>query len=511
MTDPLMLGNAPLSLKDVERVSRGGQRVVLSAIARHRVQASRDVIEGLIASGATIYGVTTGFGSRSDTRISPEDVDALQPRTLRSHAAGAGESLPGEVVRAAMLLRANMLAQGYSGVRPLVIEQLLALLNRDLTPVVLAQGSVGASGDLAPLAHLALPLIGEGQVVVSGRVMPAAAALDGAGLRPITLSAKEASSLINGTEISLALAGLAVADSVRLQAAAEVAAAMTFQAVGGHVNAYREDLQALRPHPGQIRTAARMRGLVEPDQGTTTLPGRRPVHDVYTLRCIPQVLGAVRTAVERALETIEIELNAVTDNPVVIAGSREVVSGGNFHGHPLALACDSLKIAIASMGAFSERRVASLLDPRSSGLPELLTPAPDGNSGFLLSQYVAASLASENKVLAHPASVDSITTSAGAEDYNSMSATAARHLRLVVANTYRIVAIEAACAAQALDLRGGDAKWGRGVRAAHRAIRADVPFLSVDDTILSELIDRVEDVLRRGVVQAAADLAVGHS
>lgn len=509
MGDVLAIGDGVLRLEDVERVSRGRQRVALTDNARTRMETSRALIERMIRSGDAIYGVTTGFGSRSDTRISPEELTAIQARTLRSHAAGAGEPLPEDVVRAAMFLRANMLAQGYSGVRPLLAEQLLALLNLDLTPLVPAKGSVGASGDLAPLAHLSLPLIGEGLLRLDGHVLPATDALDSVGLEPIELSAKEASSLVNGTEISLALAALAVADALRLQEAAEIAAAMTFQAIGGHSTAYREDLQSLRPHPGQVRTAARLRSLLQTEGGHLPSPGRRPIHDIYTLRCVPQVLGAVRTALEQALDVIEVELNSVTDNPVCIVESGEVLSGGNFHGHPLAVTCDSLKIAVASMGVFSERRIASLLDPRSSGLPELPTPSAEGNSGFLLSQYVAASLASENKVLAHPASVDSITTSAGAENYSSMSATAARHLRLVVSNTFRIIAIELACAAQALDLTAGEADWGLGVRAAHRAIREEVPFLRSDSVVLGDLLGRVEELIRGGIVQSVTNESLG--
>ena len=501
-TPGTVLGDGPLRLADLVDVARHRRRVALSPEARSRVASGRAVIERVLESGAAVYGVTTGFGSQSHVPVSPDVRSTMQRRILRSHAAGAGAPFPDEVVRTVLLLRANMLSKGHSGVRPIVVDHLLSLLNNDMCPVVPEQGSVGASGDLAPLAHLSLALIGEGEIRTSDGVRPAKDALAAARMEPLVLEAKEASSLTNGTEVTLALAALGVADTDLLLNAAEVAAAMSFTAMRGHLQAYDERLHRLRPHPGQLATAERLRMLVEPTRGTPE--ARRPIHDIYTLRCVPQVLGPVWEALGHVRKTVEIEMDSVTDNPVCFADDGAVLSGGNFHGHPLALACDYLRLSVASIGTFAERRIASLLDSRSSGLPELLSPDPGANSGFLLTQYVAASLANENKTLAHPASVDSITTAGGAEDYNSMSATSARHLRMVIANTYRIVAMELMCAAQGIDLAKHDSP--RAVAAAHSVIRTEVPFLASDDAVVSDLVASVERLVRDGALRRAVGL-----
>lgn len=499
VADHIEVGGPAVTIESVVRVARTTPPVRVSASAKRKMRAGRSVVEGAITAGVPIYGVTTGFGALSATLVSPEEQRAIQPRILRSHATGTGRPLDDEVIRAVIFLRANMLARGFSGVRPVVVENLLALLNAGLTPIVPEQGSVGASGDLAPLAHLSLPLIGEGEVRTARGVRPADGALRSAGIEPLVLEAKEASSLTNGTELSLGLATLAVHDAGLLIEAAEIAAAMSFAAMRGHHLAFDERIQAVRPHPGQRITAQRMRALLRPPAGEIAHEARRPVHDIYSLRCVPQVLGPVRGALTHVRTIVEIELNSVTDNPVCFAETGEVISGGNFHGHPIAVASDYLKAAVSSVGTFSERRTAGLLDSRTSGLPDLLTPRPAQNSGFMLVQYAAASLASENKTLSHPSSVDSIVTAGGAEDFNSMSATAARHLRDVVANTTRIVAMEMLCAAQALDMAGGTN--ATGVAAAQAVIRNEVPFVREDDHIMSHLVAAVESLIKDGRVQ----------
>ncbi|MDI3339220.1 MAG: histidine ammonia-lyase [Sphaerobacter sp.] len=508
-SDAVVVGGRPLRIPDVVAVARHSRRVHLAPEARAAMERSRAAVIRALHDDRPVYGVSTGFGALANVRISPDDRAALQVHLLRSHAAGVGEPLPDEVVRAAMLLRAQAVARGYSGVRPVVVERLLDLLNADIHPIVPDQGSVGASGDLAPLAHLALPLIGEGHVRVQGTVQPAASALQAAGIAPLVLEAKEALALINGTQIITALLALAVADTQGLLRAAEIAAAMSFDALGGHPTALAAPVHQVRPHPGQVSTAARLRALLQRD-GCLPRATRDAVQDPYTLRCIPQVLGPVRGALESVQETVHIEINAVTDNPLCFPDDTGVVSGGNFHGHPVALASDYLKLAVASLGTFTERRIASLVDPRSSGLPAFLTPSPGLHSGLMLAQYVAASLAAENKVLAHPSSVDSIPTSADIEDFNSMGTTAARHLARVVANTETIVAIEVLCAAQAIDLTGRP-PWGVGTEAAYRVVRSRIPFLDGDDRPLHELIGTARDLVHSGTLQHAVEAALGES
>ena len=490
--DAVAVGDVVLSPEQVAAVARDGLPVWMTDRARASVTAGRMVVEAAIDRAEPIYGVTTGFGSMSGTSVSREEQTAIQPRILRSHAVGSGNPLPDEAVRATMLLKAHTLAQGRSGVRADLVDHLLAFLNCGLHPLVPEQGSVGASGDLAPLAHLALPLIGEGALrTLEGQPSSVAEALRAHGLGPITLQAKEASSLTNGTEVSLGLAVLAVVDARRVVAAAELASALSFAALRGHVEAFDHRIHRLRPHVGQAETAARLESLVSP-----AAEPRRPIHDVYTLRCIPQVIGPIRDAVRHAREVIEIEIGSVTDNPLVFAETGEIVSGGNFHGHALAIACDSLKAAVASLGVFCERRIASLIDGSTSGLPHLLVADPSLNSGFMVAQYAAASIASENKTLSHPASVDSISTAGGTEDYNSMSATAARHLRRVVANVQRIVAIEMTCAAQALDFVEYPA--APAIAAVHSRIRQVVSHVAEDTLPVHQVIDGVEALIQRG-------------
>lgn len=496
---PLEIDGNCLRLEDVVAVARSGRPARLAVSALRLIDASRETVEGIVARGEPVYGVTTGFGALSDRFISPEQTRTLQINLLRSHAVGAGDPLPVEVVRAAMLLRANSLARGYSGVRPVLIETLLTHLNAGVHPVVPQQGSLGASGDLAPLAHLVLPLVGLGAVEVDGRVIEASDALRAAGIAVLALEPKEALALINGTQIMAALATLALLDAERLVESAVAVAALSLCALAAHQSPFDRRIHEVRPHPGQVATAAAIRALLA---GVPEFPlGMKRIQDPYSLRCIPQVYGAIRDALRPVRSTLEIEINAATDNPLVF-DDGVVLSGGNFHGHPLALACDAVKTAIASLGTIIERRIALLVDGEERGLPACLAPEPGLNSGYMVAHYLAVGLVAENRILAHPASVDSIPTSANVEDYNSMGALAARHFRQIIANVEHIVAVEALCAAQACDLSGRVP--GGPLGAMHNRIRKRIPALQRDDRIVANDIAAACSLLREG--QLLADL-----
>ena len=498
---PIVLTGADLSVADVEAVARHDARVVLDQGARERIVEARAVIEALVDAGEVVYGVTTGFGALAGRVVPAEDAARLQENLLMSHAAGVGSPLPRDVVRAMLLLRANTLALGHSGCRPEVVDLLLAFLANGIHPVVPEHGSVGASGDLAPLAHLALPLIGRGHVELRGQTLPALVALREVRLEPLVLGAKEGLALLNGTQLMSAIGALLLADADRLVRTASVAAAMSVEALLGTDVAYAAAYQLARPHPGQVAVAAELRHLLRDStlqQGHKDDPHK--VQDPYSLRCVPQVHGAVRDALDYLRRVLDIEMNSATDNPLVFAeggvtssdaratGGGRVISGGNFHGEPIALALDFAKLAIAELGAISERRIALLVDERlNGGLPAFLTGAGASgvDSGMMVYQYTAAALASENKVLAHPASVDSIPTSANQEDHVSMGPIAARHARRVLEAVERIVAIEVVAAAQGLDLRLAQPQRagnepGAGVRDAHRLVRAVVAHLDGD-------------------------------
>ncbi len=482
------LTGAELTIEDVEAVARSRRDAILAPEARVRVREAQAVIDRLVASGEVVYGVTTGFGALATTFVPPERARELQARLLASHAAGVGEPLPTEVVRAMLLLRANTLALGHSGCRPELIDRLLEFLRRGIHPVVPSQGSVGASGDLAPLAHLALPVIGRGQVEVDGQVRTAAEALRSAGLSPMVLEPKEGLALLNGTQMMTAIGALVLAAADRLAHTASVAAALSVEALRGTDVAFSAAYQSTRPHPGQVQTAAELRWLLRDSILQRAHDGDpHRVQDPYSLRCVPQVHGAVRDALDNLRRVLDIELNSATDNPLVFPGGGNVpvgtlatghglvISGGNFHGEPVALALDYAKLAIAELGSISERRTALLLDPRlNDGLPAFLGSASGLDSGLMILQYTAAALASESKTLAHPASADSIPTSANQEDHVSMGSIAARHARTVLEHSERILAIELICAAQGLDLRldlQPGTSPGAGVAEAHRRIR----------------------------------------
>ncbi len=507
MTAPAVAIGLPLAQRDVLDVAFGRRPATLPAKARARVAAGRAYVEELLAAEAVVYGVTTGFGRFATTRVSAADAEALQRNLLRSHAVGVGQPLAPELVRAMLLLRAHSLALGASGVRPELIEALLALLDRGVVPEVPAKGSVGASGDLAPLAHMALPLIGEGFAYVAGERLPGAAALERAGLRPLTLQAKEGLALINGTQYMAAHLLLGLHRARAVADAADVAAAMTVEALMGSHRPFSATVTRLRPHPGAGLVAARMRALLAGSEIEPAHADCGRVQDAYSLRAVPQVHGATRDALAHVSAVLDVELNAVTDNPLVLPDEREVVSAGNFHGQPLALVADYAAIAVAELASVSERRVEQLVNPALSGLPAFLTREGGLNSGLMVAQYTAAALVSENKVLAHPASVDTIPTSANQEDHVSMGAHAARKLLEVVDNAATVVAVELMAAAQALDLRA-PLRPGVGAAAAHARVRELVPPLE-GDRFLAPDVAALKAAVLDGSVAAAAAVAAG--
>ena len=497
-----------LSLDDVVAVA-AGETVELPREAAVRMESSRGVVEQKVRDGEAVYGITTGFGSLADVRISPSDTDLLQERIVMSHATSVGEPLSPEETRAMLLLRAHVLALGYSGVRVELVDRMVEMLNRDIIPVVPQQGSLGASGDLAPLARLALPLIGHGEVWEQGRRIAAGEALRRAGLEPIDLQAKEGLALVNGTQGMLAVGALAAERIANLVACADIAAAMTIEACLGTDAPFDERLQRLRPHPGQAASASNLRRLMD---GSAIVASHREsshlLQDAYSLRCAPQVHGATRDVLGYARGVLGTEVGSVSDNPIVFADSGEVISGGNFHGQPVAIALDALAASVVSLAGIAERRVFRVLDPvRNNDLPAFLVVDSGLNSGFMIAQYTAASLVSESKSLAHPASVDSIPSSAGQEDHVSMGMTAARHARECVANAEMVIAIEALCAAQALDLRE-PLRPGVGSTLARDAIREAVPFLE-EDRELGPDIEAVAELVRGGALVAAVEATLG--
>lgn len=497
-----------LSIDDVLAAARS-EPVALAPQARDRMLAARAVVDHKLAAHETVYGVTTGFGALADVHLSPDQARQLQHSLLRSHAVGVGPPLSDGEVRAMLVLRAHVLALGHSGVRPVVVERLLELLDRGVLPVVPEQGSLGASGDLAPLAHLALPLIGEGEVTFEGRNMPAAEALTRAGIAPLDLEAKEGLALINGTQAMLAVGILTSARALTLAKAADIAAAMTVEAILGTDRAFDERLQRLRPHPGQGASAENLRNLLG---GSAIVASHRDsahlVQDAYSLRCVPQVHGAHRDVLAFAHGVLEREAGSVTDNPIVLPDDGEILSGGNFHGQPVAVAMDALAAATVGVGSMSDRRLYRLLDPHTNnGLPPFLVAESGLNSGFMIVQYTAASLVSECKTLAHPAAVDSIPSSAGQEDHVSMGMTAARHARDVTANVEAVVAIEALAAAQALDLRAPLAP-STGTGAARAAIREVAAFLDADRALKPD-VDAAIELVRSGALVAAVETVAG--
>lgn len=501
MSSPLLLSGQPLSLEQIAAVALSGFEVGLDPAVLPAIRASRSVVDGLLARGEIAYGINTGFGKLSDIRIEAGQLRDLQRNLLRSHACGLGDPLPEDEVRAMILLRANVLAKGFSGVRPEVIDGLLQLLNRRIHPVVPSRGSVGASGDLAPLAHLALPLIGEGEVFVEGRRIPAALALLQAGIAPLVLEAKDGLALLNGTQAITAVGALALIRAQRVVELADLAGAMTLEALLGTPTPFDERVQAVRPHAGQMSAAAHLRALLADSEIRESHRLNDPrVQDAYCLRCMPQVHGAVRDVLSHARAALLIESGAATDNPLVFA-QGDVLSGGNFHGAPLGLALDYAAIALTTLMGIGERRIDRLVNPDiNEGLPPFLSRTPGVSSGLMIAHVAAAAMLNEAKVLAHPASVDSVPTSGGKEDHVSMGMTAAFKFRQVVENAERLLAIELLCAAQGLEYRL-PLKPALRVGNAVAAIRTIVRPLA-NDRVLSPELEALATAVREGTFDA---------
>jgi histidine ammonia-lyase len=505
----VIIDGGPLAPHDVVALAYRRSRPILGATVAERMAPARRVVEEAVAGDDIVYGITTGFGALSTTRVNPEEAAELQINLLRSHAAGVGPPLPDELVRAMLALRARTLAQGYSGVRTEIVARLIELLDSDLLPVVPSQGSVGASGDLAPFAHLALPVIGEGYLKIDGEVVPAADALERRNLSPLVLRPKEGLSLLNGTEGMLAMAVLGLDRARRLARAGDIACGLSVEALLGSARPFRPDIHALRPHPGQIESARRIAAVIENSEiGASHADDfDHAVQDAYCLRCAPQVHGAVLDTLGHVESVVVRELGAVVDNPIVFAPTGEVVSSGNFHGQPLAFALDFMAIGVTELGSISERRTDRILDPQHSvGLPAFLAARPGVNSGYMIAQYTAAALVAENRVLAHPASVESIPTSGSQEDHVSMGWGAGRKLSVVLDNTARVLAIELICAAQGLEYRR-PYRPGPVAGRIWEAIRAFIPPLYTDRSVGGE-IEEMAAFIESGGLDASAGEAV---
>jgi histidine ammonia-lyase len=507
--DALILDGQALTLAEIESVSLGGRAVAIAPAALERVAQSRAFIEGILDAGQTVYGVNTGFGKLSDVRVPAGSLAQLQANLVRSHAGGVGQPLSEGESRAMLLLRANVLAKGFSGCRPALVELLVALVNAGVHPVIPEKGSVGASGDLAPLAHLALVAIGEGEAFYHGERMAGGEALRRAGLQPIVLAAKEGLALLNGTQAMTAVGALAVARGRRVARLADLAGAMSLEALMGTPDAFDPRISQARPHPGQIAAAEHLMELLAGSEIREAHRYRDPrVQDAYCLRCMPQVHGAVRDALEHVRGILEIESGSATDNPLVFPDFSSktqdggaVLSGGNFHGAPLAYAFDYAAIVLTDLAGITERRIDRLLNMDiNEGLPAFLSPNPGLSSGFLIAQIVAAALINECQVLAHPSSASSIPTDGGKEDHVSMGMTGALKLRQIVENAERVLAIELMCAAQALEFRR-PLKGSREVEDAYAAVRAVVPRLE-EDRVLSQEIEALAVAVRAGAFRA---------
>jgi histidine ammonia-lyase len=515
--DALFVSGDQLTVNDVVAVA-GGRAVALDPAALPRIRRSRAAVEQLVREGQIVYGITTGFGRFKDKIIAPDQVRQLQLNLVRSHAVGVGPELSEAEVRAMLLVRANTLALGHSGVRPAVIELLLAMLNAGVHPVIPSQGSLGASGDLAPLAHLTLVLIGEGEANYHGRRLSGGAALREAGLEPLSLEAKEGLALLNGTTLMVGIGALNIRRAINLTLTADIVAALSLEALNGTDRAFDARVHLLRPHPRQIDSATFLRAVLE-DSRFVRGQDSNNVQDAYTLRCVPQVHGAVRDAIAYGKWVIDIELNSVNDNPIIFvdeaSGAIDVISAGNFHGEPVAIAMDYAVLALTELGNMSERRVARLVNADSNGgvLPMFLTEHGGLESGLMMAQYTAAALASENKVLAHPASADTIPSSADVEDHVSMGAAAVRQMSQVLTHVETIVAIELLAAAQGVDFRAREPglagpALGRGTAVAYRLVRERVPFLD-HDVVLAPHIEAVRELVAGGALKTAVEKELG--
>lgn len=503
----VLLDGYSLTLDEVVKVARGYEQVGLHDEGREQIVASRKIVDKILEEESPVYGISTGFGDFSRIFISKEKREKLQKNLIVSHATGVGEYLPEDVVRSAMLLRANSLAKGYSGIKLSTVEMLIAMLNRRVYPAIPAKGSVGASGDLAPLSHMVLVMLGEGQAFVAGKLVSGAEALAHSGLQPVTLGGKEGLALINGTQIMTAVGCMVWQDAVTLMKAADIVASLCVEALRGTRTAFDPRISQVRPHAGQVATTNNMLRLTANSPIIQSHADCDKVQDAYSLRCVPQVHGASKDALRRVEETLLVEINAATDNPLIMPDTGEAISGGNFHGQPIALVMDYLKLALAELGNISERRTNRLLDAHLSELPPFLTAYPGEDSGLMITQYTAASLVSENKVLVHPASADSIPTSANQEDHVSMGTIAARQAREILENVRYILAIECLAAAQGIDFLAPLVP-GTGTGAAHRVVRKAVSHLD-EDRIPAPDIQSIYRLIADGELVAAAEGAVG--
>jgi len=503
----IMLGVDQMTLEDLVAIAREGARVRLSGESEALIRASRKLVERWVQEGRVVYGITTGFGALSDVTISRENSRSLQENVLMSHAAGVGNILDEETVRAVIALRIKDLARGHSGIGLATVHQLIELLNRGIMPVIPEKGSVGASGDLAPLAHLALVLIGLGEAQYEGKRLAGAEALRRCNLEPLRLEAGEGLALVNGTQVTTAIGGLAVSDAVRLSKMADIAGSMSLEVLMGSRTEFDPRIHQVRPHPGQAAAADNMARITRNSEIISSHKDCSRIQDAYTLRCSPQVHGASKDAIAYAKKVVETEMNSSTNNPLIFHESGEFLLGGNFHGQPLALALDFLALAVAELANISERRIERLVNPNLSGLPAFLVSSGGLNSGFMIAQYTAAALVSENKVLSHPACVDSIPTSANKEDHVSMGPIAARKCREIVRNAEHVIAIELLCAAQAMDLFT-NMRPGEGTYAAYQSIRGAVSHLE-RDRVLATDIARVVELLHSGEIILKVEGVVG--
>lgn len=490
-----------LTLKTVKEVLTKNLTVTASKESLAIAQKSRDAVDKIVADKKVVYGINTGFGKFSDVPIDQNDVRELQINLIRSHACGVGEPFPKIVSKVMLLLRANALLKGYSGIRPLVIERLLEFFNKDIIPVIPQQGSLGASGDLAPLSHLVLPLVGEGEVFYQGKRLSAGEVLFLEGITPLTLEAKEGLALINGTQAMTAMGVVGYLEAENLAYQSELIASMTLEGLKGITDAFSEEIHIARGYKQQVDTAARIRGYIK-DSKLTTRQGEVRVQDAYSLRCIPQVHGASWQALDYIKEKLEIEINAATDNPLIFHDGDMVVSGGNFHGQPIAFAMDFMKIAVAELANISERRIERLVNPQLNDLPPFLSPEPGLQSGAMILQYSAASLVSENKTLAHPASVDSIPSSANQEDHVSMGTIGSRHAYQIIQNARRVLAIELLCSMQAVEFRGVDL-MASATRALFENARQVAPSI-IKDRVFSTDIEALASWLMNTTVEELA-------
>ena len=489
-------GNS-LNLQDFINVVRNGYKVELTEEAVKKVKKSREMVDKFVEEERVVYGITTGFGKFSDVNITKEETTQLQRNLIISHSCGVGEPLSEEESRGVMLLRANALAKGFSGIRLSTLSTLIDMLNHGVHPVIPEKGSLGASGDLAPLSHMVLVMLGEGEAYYNGERLSGKEAMDKAGISVVELTSKEGLALINGTQVMTSIGALALYDAINLSKTADIVAALTAEALNGITDAYDERIHMARAHNGQINTARNLRNLLENSQ-MTTRQGEIRVQDAYTLRCVPQIHGGSKDAIKYVEEKVNIEMNSATDNPIIFTETEEAISGGNFHGQPMALSFDFLGIAVSELANVSERRLERLVNPSLSDLPAFLAENGGLNSGFMIVQYAAAALVSENKVLAHPASVDSIPSSANQEDHVSMGTIAARKARDIVDNARKVLAMELLASCQGIDLRGKK-KLGKGTEIAYNIVRENISTIE-EDRIMYKEINKSEEIIKSNIL-----------